>query len=729
MLIKFIAFLLYCQLSFALLIPHVLKPRIFSLRSTKQRLQTTINPLVPTRKFQKDFSIHSVGNENGEGSHYTNKSRSGLVNENFVIIPKELINPTMFSTLGLNKLFNLGDHEVHSHKWMNFSIHDQIYIPQEFKTYFIFNTSSIKHGMGLDLIHNMQQSQPKQDDQPQDQHYSSHTLNKFLLHLVPFDIPELVELVDYYMVVPNLPNLQNLTSSIYHEGLLSYPMLQLPVFRSQLSGNKPLIVFMFNETDESIGSNDIASSSSLLQPKTDPHSKTITQIMSIKNYLKSPTTFSTFFDKFARDWIDQVDYDSLVHSVFCNVNSHDEDHSFCLKLRQQVVDIVPAFKKFVARTDPNVGGAANAMSSLLKLNKVSSWKNGNDDDAQVQIQAVRQVHDKLQAKKHALTMVGTTGVNLIRNPKDALYKLDDFIDDKLDDQLSKLDDKKDSLWSSLDDKKDSMLGSIEDKKVSVVGSVKESLGNKKSALLDEFDASVDGGGIITSIDDKRLQFTDLIQRRKDDLQTWKFKPQLFEKPMQKKQKQKLEKGGIVDKLKMKLIRGDDAENDDYDSDGNRDSDYDHPALHSDYSDDAEQYGRHKRSIRKRNTAVADAEHVLQKRYLDDASVQPGVGEYIEQGGFSLPLSLLNYHEPQPPSAAGNINEEENEEFGDDLAQQLPPRKTTYSQVMNMDTLSPTLHHKRSSSNDGSDKEPCQPITWYNIFHHSVFGEPNLCNED
>ena len=488
MLIKYATILLYCQLGLTLLIPHVLKPRIFSLRSTKQRLQATINPLVPTRKFKKEFSIFAEHDDKNKDERiYSNEtttstaSSSASQNDNFVIIPKELINPTMFSTLGLNKLFDLADelHQEHdSHKWMNFSLHDQIYIPHEFKTYFIFNTSSIKQSMGLDMINNLQNQ--KQDEE-QHQTFSSHTLNKFLLHIVPFDIPELVELVDYYMVLPNLPHLSNLTSAIYHEGLLSYPMLQLPVFRSQLSGDKPLIVFMFNETDTSSDSINTASISLLHQQhlpqhKLDPNLKsTTTQIMSIKNYLKSPTTFSTFFDKFARDWIDQVDYDSLVHSVFCNVNNQDEDHSFCLKLRQQVVDIVPAFKKFVAMSDPNVvDKAASTLSQQHKskgrdgsgAGAATFLKLANDeyDDVKVHAQAVRQVHDKLQAKKHALTMAGTTGINLIRDPKTVIHQLDDYIDDKLDTQLNKLETKKHELWDTLDDKKDALLSSIDDKK-------------------------------------------------------------------------------------------------------------------------------------------------------------------------------------------------------------------------------------------------------------------------
>ncbi|KAI5968264.1 hypothetical protein CANMA_002480 [Candida margitis] len=704
-----IALLLYFQLGFALLIPHVLKPRIFSLRSTKQRLQATINPLVPTRKYQKDFSIHSIldgnrddDNSGDDGAIYTN--RSGLDNDNFVIIPKELINPTMFSTLGLNKLFNLTDNLDKGHnKWMNFSLQDQIFIPHEFKTYFIFNTSLVKQSLGLDMIHKFQQQQQQQQQQlDQNAHYSSNTLHKFLSRVVPFDMPELVELVDYYMVLPNLPQLHNLTSSIYHEGLLGYPMDKLPVFRTRLSENKPLIVFMFNETDAT--QIDEFSSSSLSMQSDSTGTKKAKHIMSIKNYLKSPTTFSTFFDTFAKNWIHQVDYDSLIHSVFCNVNNHDEDHSFCLRVRQQMVDIVPAFQKFIAKSDPNVVVAAAAANepvsdtaaSLLKHDDGPIW-----EDVKVESQAVKQVHDKLQAKKHALTMAGTAGVNLIRYPKDTLHKLDDFIDEKIDNRLNKIDDKKDSLLDSIDDKKYSFLGSIDDKRDSVLDSIVE----KKSAIIGDGICSSGGyymddhGKFKSAIDDKRHQITDLIQRKSQDLQMWKFKPQLFEKKTNNKGKSK-----------------------------SRLTQHDHPALYSDYSDgdeDGDRYG-----YKTDGDDEEEREYIHKRNFvIDDASLSAGVGDYVEEGGFSLPLSLLNY---QGSSTYHNNNANylnDIDGIDEDVDDNGSPRKTTYSQVMNLDTLN--LKKKRAiSDNDGDENiiDQCQPITWYNIFHRSIFGEPNFCND-
>ena len=33
-------------------------------------------------------------------------------------------------------------------------------------------------------------------------------------------------------------------------------------------------------------------------------------------------------------------------------------------------------------------------------------------------------------------------------------------------------------------------------------------------------------------------------------------------------------------------------------------------------------------------------------------------------------------------------------------------------------------HDTKDNNKNDKDEPCQPITWYNIFHYSIFGEQN-----
>ena len=213
----------------------------------------------------------------------------------------------------------------------------------------------------------------------------------------------------------------------------------------------------------------------------------------------------------------------------------------------------------------------------------------------------------------------------------------------------------------------------------------------------------------------------MIQRKAEDLQTWTFKPQLFEKKGNGGKKH-----GVLDKLKLKLNLNDGA-------DDEHDSDYDHPAFNSDSSSSDEDYDQYendkgKKSYVNKKRSTNSPRQKNKKRYLDDASIQPGIGEYIEQGGFSLPLSLLNYKNPMVN--VENMVDAIDDDVFDDNESTQPPRKTTYSQVMNLDTLSP-INRKRSSSDDeegGDVEEPCQPITWYNIFHHSVFGEPNFCNE-
>ncbi|RLV90190.1 Cytochrome P450 52A11 [Spathaspora sp. JA1] len=72
----------------------------------------------------------------------------------------------------------------------------------------------------------------------------------------------------------------------------------------------------------------------------------------------------------------------------------------------------------------------------------------------------------------------------------------------------------------------------------------------------------------------------------------------------------------------------------------------------------------------------------------------------EPGTISIPLSLLRLEDV----------------YFD------PPRQRTYSQVINLDTQQP-LKRRHEEPPD------CQPITWYNIFHYSIFGEPKFCKED
>ncbi|KAI5954296.1 hypothetical protein KGF54_002071 [Candida jiufengensis] len=588
---------IYLQLINALLLPHhwpIVRPKLFSLKTTKSRLHGHLHPLVPIRQHNREFTFRNLG--------YNDSSSS----QNLLFIPRELINPEMFSALGLSNLFT----NFTNLQWINFTSKDQILIPQEFKTFFIFNTSLIKDSSfsGFEKIQNLKDHK---------NFLSSNNLSKMLNRVIPFDMPELLDLIDYYMVLPNLPHLTNLTSSVYNEGLLSYPLDQLPTFRPQLSDGKPMIVFMFNETEPQPPTTESATSQ---REKLSPH-----HIMSIKNYLK-PTSISSFFDKFASSWINQVGYDSLIKSVFCNINPQDEDHSYCLKIRNSMVDFVPAFKKFIAKTDPNI---------------ISNFQY-HQNNPQVESLAVKQVHDRLKSKKNALEM---TSYHLVKYPKETIEVLDEAFDSKIDDKFTKIESKKEDWLDKYEEHKLNFLNELDDK--------------------------------IYSLDDKKDLITDKIKRKKNYLANWKFKPQLFDKS---------EARDLEDE--------DQSDNDEFLND--------EEALEQPSDSEMDKYANDHSYISKRSDYL---HHITTNKKQDDA-----IGNYIEDGGFSLPLSLLK-----------NVYKDQSSVLTP------PPRRTTYSQVINLETLKPLKKRFELVEKDTDEfTKDCKPITWYNIFHYSIFGEPKFC---
>ncbi|KAI5962459.1 uncharacterized protein KGF55_003535 [Candida pseudojiufengensis] len=606
--IQFYKVVLYLQLINALLLPQhwaIVKPKLFSLKSTKQRLHNTLHTLVPTRQYQREFTFGQLNYNNTE--NYKNTS-----NSNLIFIPRELINPEMFSALGLSNLF----YNFTNLKWINFTPKDQILIPNEFKTFFIFNTSSIRDSsfIGFNQISNLKNQNNKK-------FLSTSNLNKILNGVIPFDMPELLELIDYYMILPNLPNLTNLTSSIYSEGLLNYSLDLLPTFRPQLSDNKPMIVFMFNETEPNV------ESAIFKEDKSTHH------IMSIKNYLK-PTIISSFFDKFANTWINQVGYDSLIHSVFCNINQKDEDYSYCLKIRNSMVDFLPAFKKFVNKKDPNI---------------ISNF-HYNCKDPQFNQLAVKQIHDRLKSKKNALEM---TSYNLVKYPKQSIELLDEELDDRLDDKLTKIESKKEDWLDKYEEQKIKLMNNLDSK--------------------------------IYSIDDEKDAVGDLLKRKKKFISNLKFKPQIFDKSVA----YELDSDEESDELEDE---DEDEQNENSDNEDIYKNDHSYISKRSDYN------------------------HIIQTqplKYQDDS-----IGNYIEDEGFSIPLSLLkDIYKDKSTSISTSSNQ--------------PPRKTTYSQIINLDTLKPLLKKRfeivDKYDSDGSIlNQDCKPITWYNIFHYSLFGEPKFC---
>lgn len=252
------------------------------------------------------------------------------------------------------------------------------------------------------------------------------------------------------------------------------------------------------------------------------------------------------------------------------------------------------------------------------------------------------------------------------------------MDDKVDSKFTKIIDTKDSLKIKLDDKKTTVLKHV-------------------SSKLDE-------------IDDKTDLLADSVKRKKHQFTTYKLKPRLFEK----------KKSAIT---KYEHIGVDET----YDDDDEEKE----PSLED--CDDIEDENIRKSSIYAVGNDNGDGGGNTNKPYIhkrnqvlesDYSSISLANG--IPDEGIIIPLSLLKF-EQQDQKQDENLR-----------TLNFPPRHKSFSQIINLQTGQkyrkkrqiPIMDDHDTKDNNKNDKdEPCQPITWYNIFHYSIFGEPKFCNED
>lgn len=678
--------------------PNIVKPTLFSLKETKLKLLTSLQSLMPQDTPYYNVSISSLPTIDDVNKQNIVDPQTENNNISLMFIPRELINPTMFQTLGLANLFSNWHELVEGNgktltdllsksRWLNLTAFDQLLIPESFKTFFIFNTLGTTTSTPT-----MTSSSSTFLKNPIifKKYEKANTVNNFLSKSIPFDMPNLLTLVDYYMVIPlhvkkfhndhdnPLQEVKNLTSSIYHKSLLNVPGEYLPIFRSQLTEMKPTIVFMFNETTSSSSSSSTGKVSSFAYE--DKYGSSLNQegnmevsggggspIISIKNYLSS-TSISSFFDKFANIWLKQVDYDSLIHAVYCNVNSQDQQSSYCLKIQNQLIHILPVFKKKLdskKEADPNDKPNGIGYDYTIDMNSIQQNPATNSkmeefpQEEEIQSQAIRQLHDKLRLQKDK-----TKGVTLglAHEPKKTIEKIDEKFDDKIDNKKTKIIDTKDSIKGKLDDKKTSVL---------------EHVGSKLDGL-----------------DDKTDLLADSVKRKKHQFTTYKLKPRLFEK--KKSANTKYEHIGVDET---------------YDDDVNASSLED--------CDDIEDENIRKSSI----YVVDDDKQYINKRNQViepklDYSLLSFAANGIPDEGITIPLSSLKFEQEQD----------------ENLHTLNLPRHKSFSQIINLQTGKTYRKKKRQipsiMDNNINDKnEPCQPITWYNIFHYSIFGEPKFCNEE
>ncbi|EGW33969.1 uncharacterized protein SPAPADRAFT_134094, partial [Spathaspora passalidarum NRRL Y-27907] len=338
----------------SLLLPQewsVVRPTLENLRETKTRLSTSLQSLISDHTYENS-SIH----------------------ETLTFIPRELMHPALFSNLGLSYLFE------GKQQWVNLTSVDQVVVPKDFQSFFIFNSS----------------------EPVPSSNFKGPGFHKLLGRSVPFALPHWLELSDYYMVVPS--SHLNLSSS---SELVTLPRSKLPIFRESVTGNKPMLVFMFNQTT--------------------PRSKH-TPIITIKNYLTSEGRFnsiSSFFDRFANLWLTRVNYDNLVHAVYCTLTSSE---SYCLKIKDdQSVHVFPALHDFPRHFHSKFG-----------------------DKREIETQAIRQIHDVLSVKTDKFNDIS---YELAHSPKTVIEKADEKLDNKLDGTITRIHDVKESVLDKLDGRK------------------------------------------------------------------------------------------------------------------------------------------------------------------------------------------------------------------------------------------------------------------------------------
>lgn len=435
------------------------------------------------------------------------------IEDDLMILPSILLNMEVLEKLGLAFL---------NKDSFSFRLDDKkIIIPREANNIFIFNTSD-----SLSI--------------PNSKH---HNFAKFIDQSLPFNLPEYMNLINYYLVLPRsyvkgkvestydadganrtelfnysnktldkVDNKNNVfdkllnTASIYSRSVLQTPISDLPIFRSTISEDKPLMVFMFANSEMS------------------KFEKLKNPIMSIKNYLTSEKNIrSNFFDSFAQRWIKTVNYDSLIASKFCTTNSNNLNDSYCLQIHnKRVLYLFPAFKEISELLQ--FEKQENDNDTLLEKRGIES-----DDQPSVDAQAIRQAHDKISS---LADKVSDVTYELATEPKPLIERVDERLDQKMYKIQDKIDEKKDNI----DDKKDNIIESLMEK----IDGIKSKLGFIEDYISDDKDL----GDNPYNVDSDNL-----IGKRKRDFQQEEAEEKVVE---EEHEEQDHPKGGLV--LPLALIR-------------------------------------------------------------------------------------------------------------------------------------------------------------------------------
>lgn len=203
--------------------------------------------------------------------------------QEFGILTPDLMNEKSFAALGLDGM------SINCHKFnVPFTQNQSISIPHNSGTLFIFNATS---------------EAPIQ----------SREFSNFIANSPPFKLPQNIELVDYFMIIPKRM-LESAKLTMNHSMIYSNSDL-FPLFKQKIADENPTVIFMYDESTK----------------------------VEVED---TPNPFaSIFFDDFAVNWMKSSTYEKLVHSVFCTINTLRKSFSYCIRISPtHSVKLFPAYE-------------------------------------------------------------------------------------------------------------------------------------------------------------------------------------------------------------------------------------------------------------------------------------------------------------------------------------------------------------------------------------------------
>lgn len=196
-------------------------------------------------------------------------------------------------------------------------------VPQDISIMFLFNTTSLT-------------------DQPRIDFRTSERSVNTIKACLPFDLPKYHYFTDYFLLLPpgrgaKSPIFMSAATMFQREG---FDLAKIPLVSENFDRSSPVLVFMFQSTDSLVNWLDMDISNKATyydqmqrvpDDQRDPANTRITKAILSGS--------DEFFDNFAKNWQNIGAQDTLVHSMFCQVNEQSLETNYCLHIEGQEIKI------------------------------------------------------------------------------------------------------------------------------------------------------------------------------------------------------------------------------------------------------------------------------------------------------------------------------------------------------------------------------------------------------